>query len=137
MAVLNSRCPAPGCSAFHAATSIGVPNAVSGTVFDGFRTENHFYGGYGIVGAQIGLAAGMAFASKYRNEDRVTVCYFGDAAASRDVLSADGWLANVLGANAWIVEPRRDRMRVLDLAVVVHQEVGAVAVQHAGPAAGD
>ena len=39
--------------------------------------EHHFYGGYGIVGGQIPLAAGMAFASKYRNEDRVTICSFG------------------------------------------------------------
>ncbi|MCY1015219.1 pyruvate dehydrogenase (acetyl-transferring) E1 component subunit alpha [Pyxidicoccus sp. MSG2] len=48
-----------------------------------FDIEHHFYGGYGIVGAQIPLAAGMAFASRYRNEDRVTVCYFGDAAANQ------------------------------------------------------
>ncbi len=45
--------------------------------------EHHFYGGYGIVGGQIPLAAGMAFASKYRGEDRVTVCSFGDAAANQ------------------------------------------------------
>jgi pyruvate dehydrogenase E1 component alpha subunit len=50
-----------------------------------FDIENHFYGGYGIVGAQIGLAAGMAFASRYRNEDRITVCYFGDAAANQGI----------------------------------------------------
>ena len=48
-----------------------------------FDIENHFYGGYGIVGGQIPLAAGMAFASKYRNEDRVTVCFFGDAASNQ------------------------------------------------------
>jgi pyruvate dehydrogenase E1 component alpha subunit len=48
-----------------------------------FDIEHHFYGGYGIVGAQIPLAAGMAFASRYRNEDRVTVCFFGDAAANQ------------------------------------------------------
>jgi pyruvate dehydrogenase E1 component alpha subunit len=48
-----------------------------------FDIENHFYGGYGIVGAQIPLAAGMAFASRYRNEDRLTVCFFGDAAANQ------------------------------------------------------
>lgn len=51
-----------------------------------FDIENHFYGGYGIVGGQIPLAAGMAFASRYRNEDRVTVCYFGDAAANQGAL---------------------------------------------------
>ncbi len=51
-----------------------------------FDIEHHFYGGYGIVGGQIPLAAGMAFASKYRNDDRVTVCSFGDAAANQGAL---------------------------------------------------
>lgn len=51
-----------------------------------FDIEHQFYGGYGIVGGQIPLAAGMAFASRYRNEDRVTVCYFGDAAANQGAL---------------------------------------------------
>ena len=48
-----------------------------------FDIEHHFYGGYGIVGGQIPLATGMGFASKYRNEDRVTVCFFGEAAANQ------------------------------------------------------
>ena len=48
-----------------------------------FDIEKHFYGGYGIVGGQIPLAAGMAYASRYRNEDRVTVCFFGEAAANQ------------------------------------------------------
>jgi pyruvate dehydrogenase E1 component alpha subunit len=48
-----------------------------------FDIEHHFYGGYGIVGGQIPLAAGMAFKSKYVGEDRVTVCYFGDAASNQ------------------------------------------------------
>src|SRR5260370_1213644 len=47
-----------------------------------FDMEHCFYGGYGIVGRQIPLGAGMAFASRYRNEDRITLCFFGDAAAS-------------------------------------------------------
>ncbi len=51
-----------------------------------FDVEHHFYGGYGIVGGQIPLAAGMAFASKYRSEDRVTVCSFGDAASNQGAL---------------------------------------------------
>ncbi len=54
-----------------------------------FDIEHHFYGGYGIVGGQIPLAAGMAFASRYRNEDRVTVCFFGDAAANQGALPRD------------------------------------------------
>ncbi len=48
-----------------------------------FDIEHHFYGGYGIVGGQIPLAAGMAFASRYRNEENVTVCFFGEAAANQ------------------------------------------------------
>ncbi len=43
----------------------------------------------------------------------------------------------MLGADAGIIEAGGDRMRFLDLAVVVHQQISAVAVQHAGPAAGD
>ena len=51
-----------------------------------FDIEHHFYGGYGIVGGQIPLGAGLAFASKYRNEDRVTICFFGDAASNQGAL---------------------------------------------------
>jgi pyruvate dehydrogenase E1 component alpha subunit len=51
-----------------------------------FDIEHHFYGGYGIVGGQIPLAAGLAFAAKYRNEDTITVCSFGDAAANQGAL---------------------------------------------------
>ncbi len=47
-----------------------------------FDREHRFLGGHGIVGGQIPLAAGVAFASKYRGTDEVTVCYFGDAAAN-------------------------------------------------------
>ncbi|HXX29491.1 MAG TPA: pyruvate dehydrogenase (acetyl-transferring) E1 component subunit alpha [Myxococcaceae bacterium] len=48
-----------------------------------YDIEHHVLGGYGIVGGQIPLAAGTAFASRYRNEDRITVCYFGEAAANQ------------------------------------------------------
>ncbi len=48
-----------------------------------FDIEHHFYGGYGIVGGQIPLAAGQAFAAKYRGEDRVSVCFFGEAASNQ------------------------------------------------------
>ncbi|HEY8206774.1 MAG TPA: pyruvate dehydrogenase (acetyl-transferring) E1 component subunit alpha, partial [Myxococcaceae bacterium] len=48
-----------------------------------FDIEHHFYGGYGIVGGQIPLATGMAFASRYRSDGRVTVCFFGEAAANQ------------------------------------------------------
>ena len=43
----------------------------------------------------------------------------------------------MLRPDAGIIQPRRNRMRVLDLAVIVHQQIGAVAMQHAGPAARD
>jgi pyruvate dehydrogenase E1 component subunit alpha len=48
-----------------------------------FDKENHMYGGHAIVGAHVPLAAGMAFASKYRDEDRVTLCFFGDGAINQ------------------------------------------------------
>ena len=48
-----------------------------------FDVEHYVLGGYGIVGGQIPLAAGLGFASKYRNDGRVTVCYFGEAAANQ------------------------------------------------------
>lgn len=48
-----------------------------------FDKANHMYGGHAIVGAHVPLAAGMAFASKYRDEDRVTLCFFGDGAINQ------------------------------------------------------
>jgi len=47
-----------------------------------FDAELHFMGGHGIVGGQIPLAAGMAFACKYRGTDQVVACYFGEAAVN-------------------------------------------------------
>ena len=49
-----------------------------------FDKERNLFGGHGIVGGQIGLGAGIAFADKYRNEDHVTLCFFGDGAARQD-----------------------------------------------------
>src|SRR5437763_5556074 len=48
-----------------------------------FDKERHMYGGHAIVAAHVPLAVGMAFASKYRNEDRVTFCFFGDGAINQ------------------------------------------------------
>lgn len=45
-----------------------------------FDRENFMYGGHAIVGSHIPVAVGIAFASKYKREDRVTLCYFGDGA---------------------------------------------------------
>ena len=51
-----------------------------------FSKEHHFFGGHGIVGGQIPLGAGIAFADQYRGGDQVTVCYFGDGAARQGAL---------------------------------------------------
>ncbi|MEL7097949.1 MAG: pyruvate dehydrogenase (acetyl-transferring) E1 component subunit alpha [Pseudomonadota bacterium] len=48
-----------------------------------FSKEKHFYGGHGIVAAQVPLGAGLAFADKYRENGRVTFTYFGDGAANQ------------------------------------------------------
>lgn len=48
-----------------------------------FSTEKHFYGGHGIVGANVPLGAGLAFADKYLDNGRVTFTYFGDGAANQ------------------------------------------------------
>src|SRR6056297_3617811 len=48
-----------------------------------FSKEKRFYGGHGIVGANVPLGAGIAFAEKYRGTDRVTFTYFGDGAANQ------------------------------------------------------
>ena len=51
-----------------------------------FSKEHDFFGGHGIVGAQIGLGAGIAFADQYNGKDNVTICYFGDGAARQGIL---------------------------------------------------
>jgi len=48
-----------------------------------FSKEKHFYGGHGIVGAQVPIGAGLAFADKYLENNRVTFTYFGDGAANQ------------------------------------------------------
>ena len=48
-----------------------------------FSKEKQFFGGHGIVGAQVPIGAGLAFANKYRGNDKVSVTYFGDGAANQ------------------------------------------------------
>lgn len=51
-----------------------------------FSKEFNFYGGHGIVGGQIPLGAGLAFADKYQGKDGVTLCYMGDGAVRQGSL---------------------------------------------------
>jgi pyruvate dehydrogenase E1 component alpha subunit len=48
-----------------------------------FSIEKNFYGGHGIVGAQVSLGTGIAFANRYRSNGRVCLTYFGDGAANQ------------------------------------------------------
>ena len=48
-----------------------------------FSKEKAFYGGHGIVGANVPLGAGLAFANKYRGNDQISLTYFGDGAANQ------------------------------------------------------
>ncbi|HEY1113545.1 MAG TPA: pyruvate dehydrogenase (acetyl-transferring) E1 component subunit alpha [Chitinophagaceae bacterium] len=51
-----------------------------------FGKDVNFYGGHGIVGAQIGTGAGIAFAEQYRGTDNVCLTFFGDGAARQGML---------------------------------------------------
>ncbi|HEV8157410.1 MAG TPA: thiamine pyrophosphate-dependent enzyme, partial [Pyrinomonadaceae bacterium] len=48
-----------------------------------FDAVRGFYGGHGIVGGQIGVGTGMAYATKYQGTDKVTLCFFGEAAVNQ------------------------------------------------------
>ncbi len=48
-----------------------------------FSTEKHFYGGHGIVGAQVPLGTGIAFAHKYRKNGALSLVYFGDGSVNQ------------------------------------------------------
>tara|TARA_B100000963_G_scaffold356187_1_gene375807 strand:+ start:1343 stop:2626 length:1284 start_codon:yes stop_codon:yes gene_type:complete len=48
-----------------------------------FRPQNNFYGGHGIVGAQVPIGTGIAFANKYKKNNSLTFCFFGDGAVNQ------------------------------------------------------
>lgn len=60
-----------------------------------FSQEHQFYGGHGIVGGQIGVAVGMAYAAKYKGTDNVAVCYFGEAAANQGIFHESANMAQL------------------------------------------
>ena len=51
-----------------------------------FDVKNKFFGGHGLVGAQIGTGAGLAFAEQYKGTNNVVLCFFGDGAARQGML---------------------------------------------------
>ena len=62
---------------------LGGLSKVKGGSMHMFSVEKHFYGGHGIVGAQVSLGTGLAFANRYRGNDNVSMTYFGDGAANQ------------------------------------------------------
>lgn len=50
-----------------------------------FSKEHEFYGGHGIVGGQIGVGTGIAYAAKYKESGQVTLCFFGEAAVNQGI----------------------------------------------------
>src|SRR6056297_176287 len=50
------------------------------------KTENNFWGGYGIVGGHIPIGGGLAFANKYMGNDKISTCFFGDGAVDQGSL---------------------------------------------------
>jgi pyruvate dehydrogenase E1 component alpha subunit len=74
-----------GCMAELYGKATGVAKGKGGSMHF-FGKKEYFFGGHGIVGAQIGTGAGLAFAEKYKGTDNVSVTFFGDGAARQGIL---------------------------------------------------
>ncbi|UFS69516.1 pyruvate dehydrogenase (acetyl-transferring) E1 component subunit alpha [Geomonas sp. RF6] len=61
-----------------------------------FNRENNFMGGYAIVGGQFPIAVGLAYASRMRGENRISVCFFGDGAINQGT-----WHESLNWARVW------------------------------------
>ena len=62
-----------------------------------FSKEHEFYGGHGIVGGQIGVGTGMAYASKYKKSGQVVMCFFGEAAVNQGMFHESLNMAQLWG----------------------------------------
>ena len=60
----------------------GITKGIGGSMHMG-SADHNFFGGYGIVGGHVPLAAGAAFASAYKNDGGVSLCFLGDGAAQQ------------------------------------------------------
>ena len=74
-----------------------------------FSAEHGLYGGYGIVGGHLPLAAGSAYAQRYQKKDNITVCYFGDGAMNIGSFHEGMNMAGLWGKEGmcpvlWIIE---------------------------------
>jgi pyruvate dehydrogenase E1 component subunit alpha len=74
-----------------------------------FDAEHGFYGGYGIVGGHLTLAAGSAYALRYRGTDNIAICYFGDGAMNigsfHEAMNMAGlWGKDGLCPILWVIE---------------------------------
>jgi pyruvate dehydrogenase E1 component alpha subunit len=77
--------------------SAGVAHGKGGSMHL-FDVRRGFYGGYGIVGGHIPLAAGAAYALRYRGENRICLCFLGDGAMNTGVFHETANMAGLWGA---------------------------------------